>query len=561
MRAESDASQALPPVLARIRDAYPDCRSGRFVCLAAFESPEELELFRVAGEDPAGRTGDQPEISIRHARNETGAGSLRVRLGGAGTRLVFDGTQARQLTLIRDWKPYTLLLLSVFNPADAIDVRTTLTSGQERPLSWDLVARIQPGWNVVRIDLADAGDRIELDDVRRIEWSLAGGASEAELFFDDILLTNNRQNIAGSGAAEGELFVYRRGDALHIASLNRFDVAIRNGVIVRCGAAEGVNLAAGDGLGPWPVVRAFDADAGDPVKVIPAENTPFSRDSTATEQILESAPARVVVEYQRPLVGGDGAVRTRYVFYPNGRVYFRIHWPGDAAGAARGLALEAADAAGLGAVRGDSSAGGRGTFVLFTRRAAQQHDVLWAPSDPALAASAATQRRGEAGVIGVVAPWPESADEVAGLLVVWPTDLNGVPEAESLAGDYQLPARVTVRTGQLRTDVDGDLDGDGFNESEGCYEIQPSGGVARFSFDSQKRLRHNPLIRVHDVRGLRCWVYADGRVVEPLRRDGQDNLLVQLPRVSGGPLNVEVHAAAARPAPATQPASAPRWFR
>ena len=94
-----------------MRDTYPDLRFGPFLNLADFESRGQAELFRVA----AGVDNDrpQPSISVLRSRNQTGAGGLKARLHTPEDRLIFDGQRSDELALVRDWRDYALLLVSI----------------------------------------------------------------------------------------------------------------------------------------------------------------------------------------------------------------------------------------------------------------------------------------------------------------------------------------------------------------------------------------------------------------------------------------------------------------
>jgi len=54
-------------------------------------------------------------------------------------------------------------------------------------------------------------------------------------------------------------------------------------------------------------------------------------------------------------------------------------------------------------------------------------------------------------------------------------------------------------------------------------------------------LRFDPVFRVHETAGQRCWVYARGRMIQTVGRDAEDNLLVWLGSVVSGRTAVEVH--------------------
>jgi hypothetical protein len=181
-------------------------------------------------------------------------------------------------------------------------------------------------------------------------------------------------------------------------------------------------------------------------------------------------------------------------------------------------------------------------------------DVLWCPHDAAAAHRqlelvSADERR-IALTIGDV----ESADTVdtAHLLRFWPHDLDGVPEAESLAADYQQPATLSLSKGEQVRNAPGDLNNDGFNESQGCYELAPHEGLLRFRFVPGATLHHYPVFRIHRTAGRTCWIYVEGRIIRGQGRDGAGQLLFTIPRAVSTPLMIEVNTRRQTAAPAAR---------
>jgi hypothetical protein len=138
--------------------------------------------------------------------------------------------------------------------------------------------------------------------------------------------------------------------------------------------------------------------------------------------------------------------------------------------------------------------------------------------------------------------------ETAQLLRFWPWDIDAAPEGHTFAADYQHPAILEVARGRVVADAPGDLNQDGFNESEGCYELALGRGLLRFKFEPGSFLRHRPIFRVHGTAGRDGWVYADGRIIDRQGRDLADELLFALPHAVSVPLTIEVN---------TRPGSAP----
>jgi hypothetical protein len=129
----------------------------------------------------------------------------------------------------------------------------------------------------------------------------------------------------------------------------------------------------------------------------------------------------------------------------------------------------------------------------------------------------------------------------AHLLRLWPWDIDAAPEADSFAADYQHPATLAVARGRVVTDTRGDLNRDGFNESEGCYELALAEGLLRFELQPGPFLRHGVIFRIRGTAGRRCWIYADGQIIARQGRDERGELLFGLPRPTGMPLGIEVN--------------------
>jgi hypothetical protein len=554
-------SAALPPVLERIRRAYPELASGRFVALASFESAREAELFRVVDAHGASESRDQPWINVLRAREESGVGSLTATLSERGDALLFDGVRSQGLSLLRDWRPYSLMLMALFAPPQGQTLELSIESGSASPLRWNRTLNLSPGWNLLRFDLAEIGDEIDLSDVRRLAWRAPRAAGPLELSLDDLILADNTQTLLERDDSRPQLYAFRQGRRIHVGAAGRFELAFSDGVITSWQAGEGLNLTVRSGLGPWPIPLppGWDSSGHPVVYDDPRLFSSWGEVVGASQQVLEKSPGRIVIEGRWVFLEGGSPPGTapaarpshswRYVIYPDGSVYVRTVSDGRGAGwpaALAGYALALDGRRGFARLASPPLAAPRdGTgYVLMARAEPGRADLLWCPHDRGLATSQIELVSNDARRVAVVAGQGEAAPviQAAHLLRFWPTDLDGLPEAESHAGDYQQPARLHFSRGRAVLDAQGDLNGDGFNESEGCYELATEEGVARFVFDPVGRLRHRPLFRVQGTTGLRCWVYVDGRVVTVEERDALGEVLFAIPGPLGMSVGVEVHA-------------------
>jgi hypothetical protein len=564
VQADAVPERALGPLLQRLRDSYPDLRNGRFIILASMESPDEVGLFRVvnARGEP---TREQPWLNLLRSREQTGVASLAARLHGSEERLILDGKRSSKLSVPRDWSRYALFLASVLAPSEGLALELTVESGAEAPVQWTRMARLSGGWNTLRFDLAELADEVDLTDVRAVSWRAPQASGPFDLVLDDLLLTDNQESILEPVTDRPQLYAFRLGRRLHVGVPDRFEMALSDGVITYWPDSSGKNQCPRTGLGPWPIPLSADRQAwhATPVRYDdPAHFAAWGASVGARQRLVECTPVRVVIESQwafgatagdevdgERLPAGRPSHTWRYTCYPDGRVYIRttsegsgFDWPGEQVGYALALdgrhGFQRAKPAMPGAIGREP-----GPFVLMTCAGVACGDLLWGPHRPAREAEvldlvSSDERR----LAELIAPLPRGERvDAAHLLRLWPTDLETAADGASFMNDYRNPARVTVTLGSLRTDVPGDLDQDGFNESEGCYEIAAADGVARCTFDPAGRLRHDPVFRVHQTIGRRCWVYVEGQVFSGVGRDANGDLLIPMARLVDRPLRLEVH--------------------
>lgn len=544
----------LPPTLERLRKAYPDLAGGKFLCLADFNAPGQELLLRVLG--PTGEPADraQPVISTSLARDETGPGGLEATLSSAADRLIFDGARAAEspqhsaLTLIRDWSGYSLLMFSAFGPPDGVAVELSIMAGEDLSQRWTRVLFLRPRWGTYRVDLAEVGEQVDLRDVRAVAWQAIGLQAPLRLALDDILIVENTRELQRAAADKpGALYAFTQGKRLQVGATGRFELGIADGVIAAWTdlVEPRRNLAVRGGVGPWPVPLAEGWQTqreSPPAYDDPALYQRWGALAGSQQQVLEMTPFRAVVRGAWRFSPGaspsdvaspeslPGHVWT-YTIYSSGEIFINVK-SSPAAGEWRGPVVAYAVAVSGRAEfsRVDPPAASESPFVLWSRRGTGAGDLLWVPATPA----SATHRMELASADGAsLAMLLGDVDalrtvETAHLFRVWPTDLNSAAEAGSIASDYQRPATISPTVGRVVRDAVGDLNGDGFNESEGCYELLPDRDLLRFAFDPGARLRHHPIFRVRETAGREAWVYCDGRILRDIGRDAAGNVMFAL---------------------------------
>lgn len=556
----------LPPTLARMQRTYADLHTGRFVLLADFNTRPQAELFRTLG--PDGReTADQPTISLRHSIDATGAGGLKAHLTTPNDRLLFDGARSQNLVLVRDWREYNILLLNIHGPPGGLMLEFSAQSGTDLPIRFTRTLFAKAGWHLCRLDLGELSEEIDLADVRALSWRAPEMTAPVDLYLDDLILADNTRWLLGDNAAEDQLYVLTRGRRIHVGARGRFELAFCDGLIVQWHADSEQNLTVRSGLGPWPIPLPSDWSSrrADPVVYDdPALFASWGARYTATQRLVEKSGFRVVIEGLWRFLPNQGPADPaatpqhcwRYVVYPSGEVYVQVSSSvGNASwSAARvGHAVALAGRYGFERVaanpRGDEP--DETSFVLMSQPGRDRPDLLWCPHRPDAARRQLELVSADARRIAVTVGDVEPAGtlETAHLLRFWPHDIDGSPEARSFAADYQRPATLTVSRGRVVADTPGDLDGDGFNESEGCHELAPVDGVLRFKLLAGGLLRHHAIFRVHATDSAECWVYADGRIIGHQERDNAGNLLFALPGAVNRVVTLEVNCRSAGAAP------------
>lgn len=110
--------------------------------------------------------------------------------------------------------------------------------------------------------------------------------------------------------------------------------------------------------------------------------------------------------------------------------------------------------------------------------------------------------------------FPEAGESgrIAIQLRIFPRNLDSLDAAETYRKDYQSPAKLRMRAGKVDTDEIGDLNADGYNESEGCYVVRGGWTVV---LDAGGNDRMQPAIKFlsSGVNGIPD-VLVDGKLAE-----------------------------------------------
>ncbi|HRX83831.1 MAG TPA: hypothetical protein P5572_02295 [Phycisphaerae bacterium] len=543
-----------------LRARYPDLTSGRFAVVADFEDPAQFELFHVEGE---GAAVDDLTTSQAGVQN-TGGQCLAMRFAAPTAKLVANNTTAHSWLLKRDWRDYTLLLMNVFSQSDNVRLYVELVGGDDERTkttraNWNLIA----GWNLLRLDLGEAGQFVPLDEIREIRWSVEPGPNPVLLRFDDILLTDNRKTVFGSpDGAEGSLYVQHAGRRISVGAVGRFELGLANGQIVRwyALATDPARLrdlvGVGNALGPMPVRLPPGADwrqetdwrwllGGAGAETVVG----------AQQRLMEANAVRAVVECTWSLSAGDHTVelaRWLYVIYPSGQVYATVV---------------------CGSAAGDNNAGDIGLAVSRKPQeflTAEVHAPGRLGDLPALAnRSYACLSTGDAGtglffMLNDSACGPQlqavmspdaprysvvsygggrdcPANPWSALLGVGPAGDCRPATSAACARAYGATDAIDLLVGDYRRDTVGDADGDGFNERFGSFMLKPEAGRVQLRLHAQSTPIMSPAFSVEVGDAGEAWVYVDNLIHAPVARDPHGNLVFQVPGLCDHDMLVEVY--------------------
>jgi hypothetical protein len=519
---------------------------------------------RRAGEGKVQPRPAQPIIAIP-PNGSADARSLKFDL--STDRLVCDLQRATSDGAPRDWSNFGALLLRILGPPEGAEAMLLLRSGGPAGFGEATFRlRLAAGWNLITVDLDAISRGRERHDMRELEIVPSVSGAKPPFYLDDIVLADRTQWFAGQNGGPGELYAYARGPRVFVGVPDRFELVFAEGVISAWYATGPENLAGRGGLGPWPAFIGSDWSGrleDSSRKLIVASPSEYGFRPAVSQKVLESSAARVVLEGSHELRLGDTAAENadatelrrcaaRYVIYRDGHVFVQTDldagpsaWPlgraGDALFLNSGTNFSVSDRPPATPEHDPAN------FALLTHTSSGA-DLLWAPH---LASSMRWRRffseTGRQPSLLIAGETP-AAPVMSSAQLLWfcPASLDA-PAAEEIASDYQEPLALRPDAGTLVTDAPGDLNHDGYNESEGCYELALQRGRLRFGFDPGSLPRQAPLFRIHGGENTRCWVYADGEALPAEARDASGRILFTLPGVIRSPRMIEIYALSESP--------------
>lgn len=470
------------PLSVQQRNAYPETVTGRFVSLVDFE---DNPLLGEHGYSQVGRftiDGPRAGAALKFVVNitRTGAGAMEANIPvGAGV--------VHRLSGIHDFSRYTLLGLAIYSRNIRDDLKVRIRTDRA---AWEsLPVLLRAGWNNVLIDLHRLKVLKDFDAgaVRSIRLWFPAANSPVRINLDDVMLINNRREI---GPLPSGMRLVKAGMDYELYLPGRKDpVRIRQGEdgLWRFGLDQAIVQVSASG----PVGRA-----GAPAR--PREElSALGRRRVGEVEILEhnAIRLRIANTWYYPSSAGQWAslavakIRWEYTFCRDGRCVTDVvvnNAGGGTISAARITAPQEpvwSDGRRDRAVEKDLSAGAVARFSFLTV--------------------------------------PEK------------------PRRRLYQANYVKPGRLEVRMGQIEA-ADGDVGGDGFDESQGCYHLRAKAGHCRFALSPAGEALADVVIRVVGGWKASVTVNSEGLAVRDLVRLRDGSALFVLPGAWNRPRWVEV---------------------
>ncbi len=557
---------------AKLVGEYSDVFENQYTVIADFEAAHQLKLFSIDGPDGATKLKRDRKSGVP----VTGASGMRFVLRSSADTLVADSRKEPALALVSDWREYRLLQTSVYSPLQGLELETAIRSGSGEGNEALSVVPLKQGWNLLRLDLSDAEQVVDLSNVSSLSFRIPELAAPVELFIDDIILADNRTTFSGTpDVGEGGLYVQQEGRMINVGSPGRFELGFGNGQIVRWFALDQdpqkkLNLVGSSGaLGPIPVVltdpdQVFDDD----IPLVPEGFSSLGGLVSARQRVIEANDVVVIVEctwafpesVQDTVDHRTPFQQWTYSIYQTGQVFVAVEFTSE---------------------HHDFKPESIGMVVsrrLVNDMVAGKHEPAGLHKDPLLqhlSFAWIEESKTKTGLFwslhnsrqypqlrGMVDEQSETTSVAAyggaveypihrstSLLTVWPPGNCAQSIREQQAIYYCQKMDVEVVVGELLTGTKGDVDGNGFNESLGAYMIKPDANQIHVKLDGRRQPLIDPVFCVDGVKDRDASVYFDYAIHQDVATLSDDRLLIQIPQTIRGESVLEVYL---KNAPASQ---------
>ena len=413
----------VPPLRLQQQQAYPETVTGRFVSLADFEDdpllvdrPGHKQIEHFVITGPGAEAERKFVVNI----TRTGVGAMEANVP-PGAALVF------RLSGFGDFSPYGLLGMSIYSREIRDDLKVCIATDRAE---WEsLPVLLRPGWNTVLIDLRrlEALKDFDVSAVRAIRLWFSAATGPVRINLDDILLIDNRREIrpvpAGvrllKAGLDYELHLPARSEPIRIQQGDDGLWRFRPGQAVVQISSSGPVAPAGGANPPQEDLAAMGLRRVGEVEIL--EHNRIRLRIANTWYFPASAG-----QWVSPSVP---MIRWEHTFYRDGRCVTDVVI---------------------------NNAGGKPISGL---RIAAQEATAW--SD------------GRQGPVAEVSRFEGSVARFSFL------NVPETPRRQWYLENYVKPGRLTIRMGNKDV-VDGDADGDGFDQSQGCYCLRARAGHCRF---------------------------------------------------------------------------------
>ena len=465
------------PLLVQQTRAYPETATGYFVSLADFDDAPD----RPHGQQQIQHFSVEPSSGKGTRKfvvnvTRTGAGAMEVTLS-RGAALVF------RIPGVHHFSEYTLLSLALHSESLRDDLQVTL---QTDASSWrSHRTLIRPGWNTVLIDIQRLKQlrRFDARGVRALRIAFADATGPVTFNLDDVMLIDNRRQITPTPP----------GMKLRKTGLDyRLELPFRSRSVHVSQFADGL----------W----RLGADQAAVAMVPPGKRLRLGREQlemmgdrkVGQVKVLETNAVRLrlVSTWYFPTRAGEWAslavrrIRWVYTFYPHGRWITHVEL---------------------------NNSGGRQIGSLG----------IGLPQQAAVAGIGLTGKITVADFAGPVGQWSYLC-------------ANSSADGKAYRRNYLDSGRVQVILGDKAALADGDVDKDGFDESQGCYFVRAEAGNCRFTVFPPLGGLLRPVFYVAGRWKGKVTVASEGLAIRNVVRLADGSVLFAFPGRINRPTAVEV---------------------
>lgn len=517
----------------RLQEVYEPLKGGRFIVLADFEDSAQADLFS---------TDDESSFVLQQRKDRRASGGhvLMADLEAGDSTITMANTLGTEAYRIpRDWRAFDLLLLNVEAPSPGGDLDLGLTAGiGDQETSVHASYALAPGWNLIRVDLAELAEHIPLDDVRSVTFSLPRKGGEARIALDDLILTTDRETIYGNlDGTSGELYVQRIANHWAVGSNGRFELVFSRGQItawydLQVDPNRLRNLVRGAAFGPTVVRAAHEGDGPLVMRPGPA----LGWDVDASQRLVEASDIRVVIECVWNFKdSGEESVSQKctYAVHPDGSVLADLKCsPVELADGSLVAAAWNVSTAGDGKVEllGRSSSGPTPDALAAALHAGPSSLLICAPQSGESGRRVSISCDDVRHSCTVLAPMADRAEGEKSLTALSAIHIGGgdsTAALRALAASFMKSYEPEAALGQVLAP---NADGERTEQDSGCgaYVLVPSEGVVRFRWSWLESGPFTPSFIVRDSADKDSWIYVNHVIHTPVSRDANGNVLFRL---------------------------------